>query len=101
MHQAGLRNLLIELEGRVSRLERTYERSDHIAIPPVAVKAEVSRYLSKVDSLRVLLFHSCCKPPADERICIFTISKVVEAFQFFGKWMHLHCYQGEETRILR
>ncbi|MBB3743765.1 hypothetical protein FHX10_003264 [Rhizobium sp. BK591] len=47
-----LRNLLIELEGRVSRLERTYERSDHIAIPLAAVKAEVRRYLSKVDSLR-------------------------------------------------
>ncbi|MGW9949810.1 hypothetical protein J2W92_005161 [Rhizobium leguminosarum] len=47
-----LRNLLTELEARIVRLERSFARADHIALPLASVKAEVRRHLSKIDALR-------------------------------------------------
>jgi len=48
-----LRNLLVELETRVDRLERSYSRTNlTTGSPLVALRAEVRRHLAKVDSLR-------------------------------------------------
>ncbi|TAV48759.1 hypothetical protein ELI30_10815 [Rhizobium leguminosarum] len=47
-----LRNLLTELEARVVRLEQSYERTNDSTVPLAALKAEIRRHFSKVDSLR-------------------------------------------------
>ncbi|MDQ0561459.1 hypothetical protein QO004_003253 [Rhizobium mesoamericanum] len=49
-----LRNLLVELETRVDRLERSYSRTTTASIiaPLATLRAEVRRHLAKVDSLR-------------------------------------------------